>query len=221
MGYLIYHPRRKVSNFGKLVVYHDSTTGNQDPYIWNQPFLHTYCHITQMSPEIGHINFWVSGDTFPNFTQLLCDLVFVVQEKVYWQECNTIDRHNPIVESEEAFNDHYGWAEQHHFQRRRRFTLKANPIQSFQPQTSENKLLDILPALVQMDLTVETLRKGMHAGTGSCPLRLEDNVTKDLYTWLQRSASTKLGGDVLEKIRKEHHELASPLPKAMYSLSAR
>jgi hypothetical protein len=221
MGYLIYHPKRRVSNFGKVVVYHDSTTGNQDPYIWNQPFLHTYCHITQMSPEIGHINFWVSGDTFPNFTQLFCDLVFVVQEKVYWQECNTIDRHNPIVESEEAFNDHYGWAEQHHFQRRRRFTLKANPLQSFQPQTSENKLLDVLPVLVQMDLSVETLRKGMHAGTGSCPLRLDDDVTNALYTWLQRSASIKLGGDVLARIRKEHRELASPLPKAMPSLNAR
>ena len=64
-GYLIYHPKREVSKFANLVVYHDSTTGNQDPYIWNQPFLHTYCHITQMSPEVGHINFWVGGDTFP------------------------------------------------------------------------------------------------------------------------------------------------------------
>lgn len=222
MGYLIYHPKRRVSNFGKFVVYHDSTTGNQDPYIWNQPFLHTYCHITQMSPEIGHVNFWVGGDTFPDFTQLFCDLIFVVQEKVYWRERNTIDRHDPIVESDEAFNDHYRWAEhQHHLQRRRRFTLKANPLQSFQPLTSENELLDVVPTLMEMGLTLETLRKGMRAGRGSRPLRLDDEVTNVLYIWLQRSASTKLGGDVLARIRKECSELASPLPKATPSLGAR
>jgi hypothetical protein len=175
-----------------------------------------------MSPEIGHVNFWVSGDTFPDFTQLFCDLVFVVQEKVYWQERNNIDRYDPIVESEEAFNDHYQWAEyQHQLRRRRRFTLKANPLQSFQPQTSENELLDVVPALMQMDLTLETLHKGMRAGTGSRPFLLDDDVTNCLYSWLQRSATIKLGGEVLSSIRKGCNELASPVPRTTLSLGAR
>jgi hypothetical protein len=52
-GWLIYRPERTCSRLGHAIVYHDSTQGNQDPYIWNRRFLHRYCHITQMSPEIG------------------------------------------------------------------------------------------------------------------------------------------------------------------------
>jgi hypothetical protein len=44
-GYLIYHRRRVVKQFGKDKVYCDPTSrsGNQDPYVWNTRFLHTYC----------------------------------------------------------------------------------------------------------------------------------------------------------------------------------
>ena len=59
---LIYHPRRDHRRFGDTAVYFDSTTGNQDPYVWNDPFLHSYCHITQFHAEPGDINLWVSGD---------------------------------------------------------------------------------------------------------------------------------------------------------------
>lgn len=51
-GYLIYHPSRSVATFDTVIVYHDHIGGNQDPYIWNEPFLHTYCHITQMKPDV-------------------------------------------------------------------------------------------------------------------------------------------------------------------------
>ena len=78
-GYIIYHPKRQSSTYKNTVIYHDNIRGNQDPYIWNRRFLHTYCHITQLSPKIGYINFWVSGDTFPLFNHLYCDLVFVIQ----------------------------------------------------------------------------------------------------------------------------------------------
>ncbi len=101
-GYLIYHPSRAVAKFDAAVVYHDHIGGNQDPYVWNTQFLHTYCHITQMKPSEGDINFWVSGDSFPNFSHLYCDLVFVVAEKAYWKSANTIDRDNAIVDTDEA-----------------------------------------------------------------------------------------------------------------------
>jgi hypothetical protein len=209
-GYLIYHPERKKTPFGNLVVYHDSTTGNQDPYIWNHPFLHTYCHITQMSPEVGHINFWFSGDTFPEFNELYCDLVFTVQKKVLWTETNSIDRDDPIVESAEAYNDHYQWACQHHFKRRRRFTLKADPLRSFQPQTEEKKLMDIVPFLTELGIPLKTLRKELRAGYASRPRPLDNHVANALYEHLQQAATTKLRGDILVKVRKEHSELASP-----------
>lgn len=110
-GYLIYHPRRQKSVFGSVLVYHDHIGNhNQDPYVWNTQFLHTYCHITQMSPIIGDINFWVSGDTFPDFSHLYCDLVFVVAKKQFWAQANDIARDDKIVDSEESYKDHYRWA---------------------------------------------------------------------------------------------------------------
>lgn len=33
---LIYHPRRQRRTFGSAAVYFDSTTGNQDPYVWKR-----------------------------------------------------------------------------------------------------------------------------------------------------------------------------------------
>lgn len=80
-GYIIYHPKRNREIFDGTTVHYDNNEGNQDPYVWNRQFLHTYCHMTQMTPQEGQINFWVSGDTFPNFSQLFCDLVFVVERK--------------------------------------------------------------------------------------------------------------------------------------------
>jgi hypothetical protein len=114
-GYLIYHPPRDISTFGDMKVYHDPIKrGNQDPYIWNKQFLHTYCHITQLKLTQltrNDINFWVSGDTFPDFSHLYCDLVFVVQDKCLWKERNYVGCTDQIVDSKEAFIDHYQWPE--------------------------------------------------------------------------------------------------------------
>src|ERR1043166_1835911 len=96
--YLIYHPKREKERIGPYTVYYDKLTGNQDPYIWNEKFLHTFCHITQMTNEKNQINFWVSGDTFPKFTKLYCDCVFVIDKKYPWQSANQIDKNNPIVD---------------------------------------------------------------------------------------------------------------------------
>ena len=91
------------------VVYFDSIAGNQDPYVWNEAFLHSYCHITQFHAEAGDINLWVSGDRFPQFGRLYCDLVFVVASKCPWENANDLRRDDPIVDSDEAWADHYRW----------------------------------------------------------------------------------------------------------------
>ena len=92
MNYIIYHPRRCVFIDGKTKVYHDKFNQNEDPYIWNDNFLHTFCHITQISPIVGSYIFWVSGDTYPNFSKLYCDCVFIVKEKRYWATANKIEK---------------------------------------------------------------------------------------------------------------------------------
>ena len=208
-GYLIYHPSRTKSVFDSIVVYHDSIVGNQDPYIWNCKFLHSYCHITQMSSIVNNINFWVSGDTFPKFNNLYCDLVFIIKEKTYWKNANTIDRTDATIDTDEAYLDHYRWAWQHPFKRRRRFTLKADPDNSFQPQNAFQELIDILPFLLEQGLTLPEIRRGMRAGFNSKPFSLNASLAANLYSWLDRTAAIKLEGAKIQKIRENNPHLAS------------
>lgn len=202
-GYLIYHPPRTITKFDSFTVYHDDISGNQDPYIWNKKFLHTYCHITQMSPQVGNIIFWVSGDTFPKFSYLYCDLVFVVAEKLYWENPNHISFDDNIVDSHEAYIDHYSWSSQHYFKRRRRYTLKADPDKSFQPQDAKDNLVDILPFLIEQQLTLEQVRQGLRAGFNSKPFSLKDN-SQSLYSWLDKYATQKIYGFQLYNLRKNN-----------------
>ena len=209
-GYLIYHPSRVVSDFETIRVYHDSNSGNQDPYIWNQKFLHSYCHITQMSPKVGDINFWVSGDTFPNFSCLYCDLVFVVAEKLYWQDKNSIETSDPIVDSNEAYTDHYCWVGhgQHPYRRRRRFTLKADSESSFQPQNIDRELIDVIPFLLEQGFSLSQLRQNLRSGFNSQSMSL-GSVAVELYSWLSQYANIKLYGAKLQNIRQQNPHLAS------------
>lgn len=202
-GYLIYHPKREIYNDGGNVVYHGSFQGNQDPYIWNEEFLHTFCHITQMKPEIGHINFWVSGDTFPNFTKLYCDLVFVVAKKEYWSESNQILENDKLIDSSIAYKDHYVWHHEHYFKRRRRFTLKADPFKSFQPQDHKGNLIDIIPVLDKYELNISVLQKGLREGKGSNPLKITKETAKALKEELHKQSQIKLKGLALQKLRKK------------------
>jgi hypothetical protein len=208
-GYLIYHPKRETRKFGKTAVYFDKTKGNQDPYVWNIRFLHTFCHITEMSPEKGHICFWVSRGSNPKSPQLFCDLVFVVTSKKYWQHANKISRRNAIVDSDEAWNDHYRWGnlnegQHHYFKGRRRFTLKADSKRSFQPQDKNGALIDIAPFLHKSCcFTNKQLWN-----KGARPLRMECNA-QNLYGWICKQATTKLYGEELRVIRMKNSSLAS------------
>ena len=208
---LVYHPRRVRRRFGDTTVYFDSTAGNQDPYLWNDAFLHSYCHITQMRPEIGDINLWVSGDRFPEFSRLYCDLVFVVAGKHQWAEANDLSRSDPLVDSAAAWADHYRWYAQHPFQRRSRFTLKADPELSFQPQDRDGTLIDIIPLLRTHGFTLDMLRAGMRAGTGSRPLTIPAAAAEDITATLARAEIT-LRGPELRAVRQRTPNLQSPEP---------
>ncbi len=198
--YFIYHPKRCQYIINDLTIYHDSFGGNEDPYIWNKKFLHTYCHITQLTNEVDQVNFWVSGNpSLKNFTQLYCDLVFYIDEKKYWEDRNNIDRNNPIVDNEQTFQHHYKWASNHPFKRRSRYTLKANPTKSFQPQNRKGELIDILPFLNKNGLSTKFLIKSFKAGIGSRPFKIEDKIGAKLYEYLNQTAKVKLYGKDFEK----------------------
>lgn len=210
-GYLIYHPRREVRSFGERTVHFDTPAGNQDPYIWNRKFLHTFCHMAQMSPVVGDTCFWVGGDTWPNFQSLYCDLVFVVESKCYWKQANSPPAiHDTLVDSDEAWNDHYRWSGQHPYRRRRRFTLKADPHKSYQPQGTNGSLIDLVPFLQTRGCPLSFLRAKIVASPRSSrPMRI-DVLAPALYQWLDTRALVKVFGEELQKLRAENSNLASP-----------
>jgi len=208
---LIYHPRRARRRFGDATVYFDSTTGNQDPYVWNDAFLHSYCHITQFHAEAGDVSLWVSGDRFPGFTSLYCDLVFVVDVKRPWADANDLTRDDPLVDSAEAWADHYRWHQQHPLARRSRFTLKADPARSFQAQASDESLIDVVPLLREHGISLDSLQARMRAGTGSQPMTIPLS-TAAFITGILSQAPVILHGPELRKIRRDNPDLQSEVP---------
>ena len=200
--YLIYHPTRQRTIIGNLTVHHDKFGGNEDPYIWHDNFLHTYCHITQLTNEKGQINFWISGNTYPNFTQLFCDCVFVIADKYFWTHRNRIDRSDCIVDNDQTFEHHYKWVNpphnHHHFKKRQRYTLKADSKKSFQPQDGNENLIDILPFLNGNGITTNKLISSMTSKRGSRPFQLDSNFGQKLYDYLFSTATIKLFGRQLK-----------------------
>jgi len=174
--------------------------------VWNDAFLHSYCHITQFHAEAGDINLWVSGDRFPEFGRLFCDLVFVVARKCPWAQANDLSRDDPVVDSGQAWADHYRWYLQHPLTRRSRFTLKADPGQSFQPQAGDGDFIDLVPHLEEHGITLASLRAGMHAGTGSQPMTIPVPAAEEITRALARARAI-LWGPELRKIRLGHPDL--------------
>ncbi len=199
--YLIYHPKRGVFKTDKLKIHHDRFGDkNEDPYIWNDRFLHSYCHITQIASKVNDINFWVSGDKFPGFTCLFCDCVFVTQEKIYWNNANSISTSDSIVDNLQSFNHHYKWHSDHPFKKRRRYTLKAHPEKSFQPQNNDGSLIDIIPYLQHIGIDINQLNKGLTAGFQSKPMKLNTEEASQLYNFIIDKASIKLFGNQIKDL---------------------
>lgn len=203
-SYLIYHPKRESTPLGKIVVHHDKFGGNEDPYLWNDKFLHTYCHITQLKNEVGQINFWVSDEKLTDFTHLNCDCVFVIAEKHFWKTSDFIDPNDPIVDNEQSFEHNYKWANpphnHHPLKRRQRYTLKADPVRSFQPQDKDHNLIDVVPFLQKHGISINQLRQAMISNINSRPFKLPDNLGKELYDYLFKIAAIKLKGSQLASL---------------------
>jgi hypothetical protein len=201
-GRLLYHQNLVKTTVGNVTAYSDDFSGNQDPYIWQKVFLHTYCHMGQMRKgfnkpkdhpevEIGDINFWITSAVRGDYSKLYCDLVFVVADKLYWPTPNHIDRNDPPAKSDSvaAFEEHYAWVKQHCFsdkkiKKYRRFTLKADPLKSFQPQDVHGNLLDIRPLLDELDVDIIALEKALGPkvrGSFSLPFPLKAQVACALY----------------------------------------
>ena len=128
----------------------------------------------------------MSGDRFPQFSRLLCDLVFVVDRKYPWTRANDLSRDDPVVDSGEAWADHYRWYPQHPLTRRSRFTLKADPEHSFQAQADDAGLIDIVPLLEDRGITLASLRAGTGSQPVTIPVHAADAITRTQAEHLAR-----------------------------------
>lgn len=231
-GRLLYHKTKGdgdhhgvvKTRVGNITAYSDDFSGNQDPYIWQKVFLHSYCHMGQMRegfnkpkehPEVERedISFWITSNARGDYSQLYCDLVFVVADKVYWPIPNHIDRHDLPARSDSAaaFEEHYAWVGEHCLKPKkiakgyRRFTLKADPLKSFQPQDAKGNLLDIRPLLVELGIDLEALEKALGPkakGSYSRPFLLDAQQTRDLYARVRDQANVRRTGADFERVRK-------------------
>jgi len=95
-----------------------------------------------------------------------------VASKCRWKNANQLSPDDPLVDSCEAWADHYRWYPQHCLMRRSRYSLKADPGQSFQPQAASGALIDIMPCLAEHGIRLDSLQAGMRAGTGSQPMTI-------------------------------------------------
>ena len=204
-GVIYFHPQREKTHFGNGgIAYHDHIGNhNQDPYIWNDKFLHSYCHITQSRNDIGQVNFWVSTNNLNKIEKILCDLVFVVGEKHYWENANHIDISNSLVDNKQAFDEHYNYHSDHRYNKRKRYTLKADPISSFQPQDENSNLIDILPFINFIGITTEWIEANCKSGWNSKPIKLSVENTQELYNYLFETAFVRLSGTDFKKLRFE------------------
>lgn len=120
MDYIIYHKDRYEITYSRdeitrtggnveifptdldfFTVYCDSFKGNQDPYIWGDYFLHSYCKMNQVAVSTLHPGdriFWFTRqyndkDVFQDKARnayrsdiWYCDLVFIFEEEHFWEK---------------------------------------------------------------------------------------------------------------------------------------
>lgn len=218
--WLIHHPERCTSSIKGATVYHDSFFRNQDPYIWNNQFIHSFCHMAQLGyrPKEDDIIFWVSSNDINNMECLYCDLVFVVDSSHKWFKRNPENIADfkdeggiPFFENEnsELYKYHFRWVIDHvyketksnGYQNIKRVTLKAKANASFQPQ-KEHKLIDILPRLRELDIDLTGFSK--KAGTATKPFKINDrDVKKMMKLYNELNDSNKLTGRYICKNFKD------------------
>jgi len=232
-GYIIFHPPRKKMTLSGGNIFFDNNDHNQDPYIWNKQFLHSTCHMTELTAvqkcqdfsNKNFVLFWVSGrenqkfkELIDEFTVLNCDLVFVVDEKINWNEntLNHISIENNVVDSKEAYMDHYFWVPVDHpytSTNYGRFTLKADANESYQPQTGNGELINILDIITKVkNCSPEKLKEDLKKGNSgrSKPIPLTEKETEELFNRISSVTETKLKGSYLDVVRKSNAFLASP-----------
>lgn len=210
--YIMLHQNRIKVEIGDTVVYCDSFEHNQDPYIWGEKFLNTYCKTSQIKVsqlKKGDKLFWFSrqgGDRW------FIDLVFIVEEIIYWEKSDKVgkvvdhpfEHYNDvklttIKYDEFSYEDHYKWAKTDHpktsSRPKRRFTIVASK-DSYQPQTVNKELIEI----TNRDI-LDLFNPSPHPGKGFICKEINSDILKNIENYILEKKKIELRGTDLFKLR--------------------
>lgn len=214
-NYIMLHQNRIKVKIGDIVVYCDDFKGNQDPYIWSENFLNTYCKTSQIKVsklKKGDKLFWFSRQGRSSDDRWFVDLVFIVDKIIYWERSDKernvagypFEHYNNVELStmeydEYSYEDHFKWAKIDHpktgARPKRRFTIIASK-DSYQPQTENKELIEILDS--------DILKLFKHLSYGSMGFKCEEINSDDLKkieNYILENKKIELKGVDLFKLR--------------------
>ena len=209
---------------GKICV--DSiNNGNEDPFVFSDPWLYSYCHATQLrrTPredgiylQKDSVIFFASGDC-ANKENLTIDTVFVIENALRWTkkpELTLPIKFRGINEDSPLWKRHlkFPFCGQHasltHTYEARHYTNQDTEVEapfSFLPIDNNDKRVTIPFG----ELTTELVAKINKMIRGKYPVLLTEAEMKTLFQLIKNSAATKVLKDI--RIEANQNQLAEHL----------
>lgn len=215
--YIMLHQNRIEVKIDDTIVYCDNFKGNQDPYVWSERFLNTFCKTTQIKAsqlKKGDTLFWFSRQGNPSEDRWFVDLVFIVDEISYWEKSDKageavdypFEHYNDVKLStikydEYSYKDHYEWAKNDHpktsSRPKRRFTIVASK-ESYQPQTEHKELIEIKDKYI-----LDMFEQSPRGGSGFRCKEINDKEVKYIENYILENKKIELKGSDLFKLRRD------------------
>ena len=215
--YIMLHQNRIEVKIDDTIVYCDNFKGNQDPYVWSERFLNTFCKTTQIKAsqlKKGDTLFWFSRQGNPSEDRWFVDLVFIVDEISYWEKSDKageavdypFEHYNDVKLStikydEYSYKDHYERAKNDHpktsSRPKRRFTIAASK-ESYQPQTEHKELIEIKDKYI-----LDMFEQSPRGGSGFRCKEINDKEVKYIESYILENKKIELKGSDLFKLRRD------------------
>ena len=218
-NYIMLHQNRIEVKIDDTIVYCDNFKGNQDPYVWSERFLNTFCKTTQIKAsqlKKGDTLFWFTRQGTPSDDKWFVDLVFIVDEIIYWEKSdsdkvgkvgdNPFEHYNDVKLStikydEYSYKDHYEWAKSDHpktsSRPKRRFTIVASK-ESYQPQTEHKELIEIKDKYI-----LDMFEQSPRGGSGFRCKEITDKQVEYIENFILANKKIELKGSDLFKLRRD------------------
>jgi hypothetical protein len=219
--YIIFHPKRALVDVTASIIKRNKTlswqgkvfvdrvkngTGNEDPYVFNDPWLYSYCKIRYLLPkfkppvENGSILLFCNGSKAAQ-RRLEIDTVFVVAEKLPWviKSLNLPEKYAKHQDNPASalWNNHFKFGIGERREHPGRFTIEAKMHSngsdySFLPYSKECHLVEIDFSEIS-NSTVDKINSNIK---GKYPVLLEDSEILPILNIIREKSCFKVVGDV-------------------------